>query len=63
MNASSEKIESVIALSPTQAGMLYHTVSSPGSAVYIGQHRLMLRNVDAGVLLAAWQQTDGFGQT
>ncbi|MFK7730271.1 MAG: condensation domain-containing protein [Pseudomonadales bacterium] len=55
MNQLSEKIEAVFPLSPTQAGMLYHAVSSPGSATYIGQHRMRLIDVDSSALHKAWQ--------
>lgn len=56
MNQLSEKIESVFPLSPTQAGMLYHAVNSPGAATYIGQHRIRLHNVNTAALRQAWQQ-------
>ncbi|MEM8499388.1 MAG: condensation domain-containing protein [Pseudomonadota bacterium] len=55
MNQLSEKIESIFPLSPTQAGMLYHAISSPGAATYIGQHRLRLIDVDERALRNAWQ--------
>ncbi len=56
MNQLSDKIEAVFPLSPTQAGMLYHSISSPGSATYIGQHRIRLRNVNRSALRAALQK-------
>ena len=34
----SNNIEAVFPLSPTQEGMLYHTLKNPESAVYVGQH-------------------------
>lgn len=55
MNQLSEKIESVFPLSPTQAGMLYHAISTPGAATYIGQHRMRLIDVDSCALRTAWQ--------
>ncbi len=35
--------------------MLYHAISSPGTATYIGQHRMRLIDVDANALRTAWQ--------
>jgi amino acid adenylation domain-containing protein len=51
----SSNIEAVFPLSPTQEGMLYHTLKSPGSAVYVGQHVLELDDVDAKSLHEAWR--------
>lgn len=51
----SSNIEAVFPLSPTQEGMLYHTLKSPGSAVYVGQHVMELDDADARSLREAWR--------
>lgn len=55
MTGLSENVESVFPLSPTQEGMLYHTLHSPGSGVYIGQHVIELEDIDSVRLRKAWQ--------
>ena len=42
--SQSNNIEAVFPLSPTQEGMLYHTLKNPESAVYVGQHVMELRH-------------------
>ncbi|MEM7217568.1 MAG: AMP-binding protein [Pseudomonadota bacterium] len=54
-------VEAVYPLSPTQQGMLYHTLQMPGGGMYLGQHVIDLvdspdrdaRNARIGL---AWQQ-------
>ncbi len=55
MSTLSADVESVYPLSPTQEGMLYHSLHSPGSGVYIGQHLIRLSHIDPGSLRQAWQ--------
>lgn len=50
-----DSVEAVFPLSPTQQGMLYHSLHSAGSGMYLGQHCLTLNNVDADLLDKAWQ--------
>jgi amino acid adenylation domain-containing protein len=52
---SSQDIEALFLLSPTQAGMLYHSLSAPG--VYFEQSILRIDGeLDAQVLRNAWQR-------
>lgn len=50
-----ESVEAVFPLSPTQQGMLYHSLHSAGGGVYLGQHSLELNNVDGRCLDEAWE--------
>jgi amino acid adenylation domain-containing protein len=50
-----DNVEAVFPLAPTQEGMLYHTLKSPESAVYVGQHVMELEVVDSGLLREAWR--------
>ena len=52
-----ENVEDIYPLSPTQAGMLYHSVAEPGSGVYMAQISTLVRGVlDEDKFIAAWQQ-------
>jgi amino acid adenylation domain-containing protein len=53
--SQSSNIEAVFPLSPTQEGMLYHTLKNPESAVYVGQHVMELESVDSTSLREAWR--------
>ncbi|GAB4152072.1 MAG: hypothetical protein Fur0021_16520 [Candidatus Promineifilaceae bacterium] len=53
-------IEDIYPLSPTQEGMLFHTLRAPESGVYVEQLVLTLhtsRPLDEAAFLDAWQQT------
>jgi amino acid adenylation domain-containing protein len=51
-----ENVEDVLPLSPTQAGMLYHSVSAPRSGVYVEQISCLIDgSLDVGEFKAAWQ--------
>lgn len=51
-----ENVEDVLPLSPTQAGMLYHTASAPRSGVYVEQITCLIDGaLDVGEFQAAWQ--------
>ena len=55
-----ENVEDVYPLSPTQAGMLFHTASAPHSGVYVGQIQCMLSgNLKLETFQAAWQDVIG----
>ena len=55
-NSALEGIEDVHALTPTQAGMLYHSVSSPQGGTYVGQVSMQLRGrLDPEAFKRAWQ--------
>jgi len=50
-------IEDIFGLSPLQEGMLFHTLRSPGSGVYIEQLYCLLRgNLDVPRLEEAWRK-------
>ncbi|MGB5833945.1 MAG: amino acid adenylation domain-containing protein [Thiohalocapsa sp.] len=49
-------VEDAYALSPAQAGMLYHSIAEPGSGAYLGCFSAMLpRDVDLFAFKAAWE--------
>lgn len=49
-----DNIEAIFPLSPTQQGMLYHSLHTPDSGMYLGQHCLELVDVDDTLLQQAW---------
>ncbi len=51
----SAKVEKIFPLSPTQEGMLYQSINTADSSVYIGQHVIELEDVDGQFLKKAWQ--------
>ncbi|HEX6045284.1 MAG TPA: amino acid adenylation domain-containing protein, partial [Pyrinomonadaceae bacterium] len=49
--------EDAYPLSPLQQGMLFHSVYTPGSTVYVGQLSFMLRgNLDVNAFIDAWRR-------
>ncbi|HEX7240274.1 MAG TPA: condensation domain-containing protein, partial [Longimicrobiaceae bacterium] len=49
-------VEDVYPLTPSQAGMLFHTLYAPGSQLYVNQYVFALRgSPDAAALRRAWQ--------
>ncbi|MCM5681092.1 amino acid adenylation domain-containing protein [Schlegelella sp. S2-27] len=48
-------VEDVFPLSPTQEGMLFHTLESPGSGLYVNQLSVEVSGVDVGRLVSAWR--------
>ncbi|MDY7091406.1 MAG: amino acid adenylation domain-containing protein [Acidobacteriota bacterium] len=50
-------IESFYPLSPTQQGMLFHSLATPGSGMYVGQISFQLQGaLDVAALRRAWHQ-------
>ena len=49
-----EQVEDVYPLSPTQSGMLFHTLEAPGSGLYVNQLSVPVQGLDAPRLVAAW---------
>jgi len=52
-----DDIEDLYALSPMQEGMLFHTLSDGGSALYVNQVSLPVEGLDPQRFAAAWQRT------
>jgi amino acid adenylation domain-containing protein/non-ribosomal peptide synthase protein (TIGR01720 family) len=56
--AAGSEVEDVYPLSPMQEGMLFHTLYSPGSGVYVQQLACTLRGgLDPRALREAWERT------
>ncbi|MEH1899097.1 MAG: amino acid adenylation domain-containing protein [Nostoc sp.] len=54
--SKSKDIEYIYPLSPTQQGMLFHTLYEPESKIYFEQFQLTIHgNLDSGVFERAWQ--------
>ncbi|MEH1980819.1 MAG: amino acid adenylation domain-containing protein [Nostoc sp.] len=55
--SKSKDIESIYLLSPTQEGMLFHTLYEPESTIYFEQFKLTLHgNLDPSIFERAWQR-------
>jgi amino acid adenylation domain-containing protein len=54
---NNKNIEDIYPLSPTQEGMLFHSLFAPASGVYVGQKSYKLQgNLDIDAFKQAWQQ-------
>ncbi|MEH2140423.1 amino acid adenylation domain-containing protein [Nostoc sp.] len=54
--SNSKDIEAIYPLSPTQQGILFHTLYEPESTIYFEQFQLTLHgNLDPGIFERAWQ--------
>lgn len=54
--SNSKDIESIYPLSPTQQGILFHTLYEPESTIYFEQFQLTLHgNLDPGIFERSWQ--------
>src|SRR5215210_5137266 len=57
MSAKKKNIEAIYPLSPTQKGLLFHTLYAPKSAVYFQQLSIALEgDIDADAFEYAWQR-------
>ncbi|MFY3699389.1 amino acid adenylation domain-containing protein, partial [Achromobacter xylosoxidans] len=50
-----DQVEDVYPLSPTQSGMLFHTLEAPGSGLYVNQLSVPVHGLDVARLIAAWR--------
>ncbi len=50
-----DEIEDVYPLSPTQAGMLFHSMETPDEGLYINQLSVEVQGLDPERFIAAWQ--------
>ncbi|MGG7637130.1 amino acid adenylation domain-containing protein, partial [Pseudomonas sp. ES1] len=48
------QVEDIYPLSPTQMGMLFHSLEADGAALYINQSSVEVRGLDAMRFIAAW---------
>lgn len=54
---SKANIEAIYSLTPTQEGMLFHTISAPNSGVYFEQYHCLLRGtLNTDLFRSAWEQ-------
>jgi amino acid adenylation domain-containing protein/non-ribosomal peptide synthase protein (TIGR01720 family) len=49
------QIEDILPLSPMQQGMLFHSLDSPGSELYVNQLEVVIDGLDAPRFIAAWE--------
>ncbi|MGZ0018693.1 amino acid adenylation domain-containing protein [Nitrosomonas sp. wSCUT-2] len=50
-----DRVDDVYALSPTQEGMLFHTLEAPGTGLYVNQISVTVDGLDADRMAQAWQ--------
>ncbi len=51
-----ENIEDIYKLSPTQQGLLFHTLYAPDSGVYCDRYNITLKSLNVSAFKQAWQQ-------
>ncbi|PSJ18787.1 non-ribosomal peptide synthetase [Nitrosomonas supralitoralis] len=56
LSFGNNEIEDIYPLSPTQEGMLFHTLEAPGTGLYISQISVEVEGLDAERLAHAWQE-------
>ncbi|MDP1787400.1 amino acid adenylation domain-containing protein [Nitrosomonas sp.] len=56
LSFGNNEIEDIYPLSPTQEGMLFHTLEAPGAGLYVNQMSVEVEGLDAERLAHAWQQ-------
>lgn len=54
-----KNIEDLYPLSPMQEGLLFHSLYSPDSGVYVAQHSWTLRNLNIEAFVRSWQRVMG----
>ncbi|WP_430231281.1 amino acid adenylation domain-containing protein, partial [Nitrosomonas communis] len=52
---SNDDVEDIYPLSPTQEGMLFHTLEAPGTGLYVNQISVEVEGLDTPRLAQAWQ--------
>ena len=55
MGIGNDRIDDVYVLSPTQEGMLFHTLEAPGTGLYVNQISVTVDGLDADRMAHAWQ--------
>ncbi|SDW36840.1 non-ribosomal peptide synthase/polyketide synthase [Nitrosomonas communis] len=55
LSFGNDEIEDIYPLSPTQEGMLFHTLEAPGTGLYVSQISVEVEGLDAPRLAQAWQ--------
>ncbi|MBA3755716.1 MAG: AMP-binding protein, partial [Nitrosomonas sp.] len=56
LSFGNNEIEDIYPLSPTQEGMLFHTLEAPGTGLYVNQMSVAVEGLDAERLAHAWQE-------
>lgn len=56
LSFGNDDIEDIYPLSPTQEGMLFHSLESPGSGLYVNQISVAVDGLDVERLIKAWRQ-------
>ncbi|MEG0969146.1 MAG: condensation domain-containing protein, partial [Pseudomonas sp.] len=56
VGVSLEAIEDIVPLSPMQQGMLFHSLDSPDSDLYVNQLEVGIDGLDAPRFIAAWEE-------
>ena len=56
LSFGNNEIEDIYPLSPTQEGMLFHSMEAPGTGLYVNQISVAIEGLDAERLARAWQE-------
>ncbi|WP_218147796.1 amino acid adenylation domain-containing protein [Nitrosomonas sp. Nm166] len=56
LSFGNHQITDIFPLSPTQEGMLFHTLEAPGTGLYVNQISVEVEGLDAERLARAWQE-------
>ena len=57
LKATKNNTEEILPLTPVQEGMLFHSISEPGSGVYVGQINAFLTGeFNKQIFIDVWQQ-------
>jgi amino acid adenylation domain-containing protein/non-ribosomal peptide synthase protein (TIGR01720 family) len=56
LGIGNDRIDDVYVLSPTQEGMLFHTLEAPGTGLYVNQISVTVDGLNADRMAQAWQR-------